>query len=250
LGLITLPILNLSDFLEGAARVGHSDIVEHLLAFAQRNNIAYNKLIHRHSAVAAIDGPNSLEVFRVFVKAWPESAKLEMGLLNDPLSYSIAHRKAELVKFLLDNGADPNLRCTSYRGPGYYLRESVITSTNLVDTEALLQHGAQIKHSGAIREAAKSGRVKALELLLKYGGDIDERLPKDVGFLERKKRDQHASETPLHVAVLNNQVDVTRWLLNHGADTEVLDLQGRTAELIALESGKKDIIGLFGYRGS
>lgn len=248
-GLIKIPILNLSDMLKGAAKAGHSDIVEHLLAFAQRNNIAYDKVIDRCVTAAAIEGVNSLEVFRVFVKVWPGSASLDMGHINDPLSYSIAKRKVELVKFLLDNGVDPNLACAAYRGPGYYLRMSVSISTNLVDTEALLQHGAQIKHSGAIREAAGSGRVDALELLLKYGADIDERLPKDVGFLERKKRDQHASETPLHVAVLKNQVDVTRWLLNHGADTGVLDLQGRTAELIARESGEDDMIGLFEYRG-
>ena len=111
--------------------------------------------------------------------------------------------------------------------------------------EALLQHRAQIKHSGAIREAARSGRVDALERLLKSGADINERLPKDVGFLERNKRDQHASETPLHVAVLNNQVDVTRWLLNHGAEAGIKDLQGRTAEMIARDLGEEDMICLF-----
>ena len=241
-GLTTRPILNLSDFLEGAAKAGHSDIVEKVLAFAQRNNIAYDKLIDRCSAVAAIEGTNSLEVFRVFVKVWPESAKLDMGLTQDPLSYSIAKRQVELVKLLLDNGADPNRACAAYKGPGYYLRMSVRVSTNLEDMEALLQHGAQIKHSGAIQEAARLGRVDALQLLLNYGADVNERLPKDVGFLERKKRYQHASETPLHVAVLNNKVEIMRWLLTHGADAGIEDLQGRTAEMIARDLGKDEMI--------
>ena len=246
-GLTTRPILNLSDLLESAAKAGHSDITEHLLAFAQRNNIAYEKVINRGITAAAIEGVNSLDVFRVFVKVWQESASLYMGHIIDPLSYSIAKRQVELVKFLLQNGVDPNRACATYKGPGFYLRTSVRRSTNLEDTEALLQHGAQIKHSGAIREAARLGRVDALQLLLKYGADINERLPKDVGFLERKTRDQYASETPLHAAVLNNQVDVTRWLLSHGADAGIEDLQGRTAGMIARDLGKDDMVGLFGH---
>ena len=244
-GLTTRPKLNLSDLLESAAKTGHSDIVEYLLAFAQRNNMPHDEVTDRNSTAAAIEGVNSLEVFRVFVKVWPGSASLDMGHIIDPLSYSIAKRQVELVKFLLDNGVDPNKACAAYKGPGHYLRTSVRRSTNLEDLEALLQHGAQIKHSGAIREAALLGRVDALELLLNYGADINERLPADVGFLERNKRDQHASQTPLHIAVLKNQVDVVGRLLDHEADARIKDLQGRTAEMIARDLGKDELISLY-----
>lgn len=243
--LVTIPILNLFDLLAAAARAGNSKTAEHLLKFAHRNNIAYDELINGDIATIAIEGADSLEVFRVFVRAWPQAVNIDMGYVGDPLSYSIAQQQAKLARFLLDNGADPNRRCCAHTGPGHYLRFSVIMSRDLEAMQALLEHGAQVKRSGAVQAAAKLGHLDALELLLEYGADVNERLPAKVGFLSYKNKHQQASETPLHIAVLNGQVDAARWLLAHGPDPSIDDKQGRTPEMIACESGKEDLMKLF-----
>jgi hypothetical protein len=57
--------------------------------------------------------------------------------------------------------------------------------------------------------AAYSGRIAAMELLLKHGASVDGAA--------------HLGLTGLHFAVIANRVDVARWLVEHGADPDVRD---------------------------
>ncbi|KAH7379493.1 hypothetical protein BKA66DRAFT_377789, partial [Pyrenochaeta sp. MPI-SDFR-AT-0127] len=64
-----------------------------------------------------------------------------------------------LVKFLLENGADPNrISSPYYNGPGVYL-EGATRRSPLEIIELLLKHGAEISQSGAIQQAAERGRI-------------------------------------------------------------------------------------------
>ena len=232
---ITQPILNLVDLLKVATAQGHYPIVNLLIAFGQEHNVSHVELINRDTVVATIDGRNGLEVFRIFVETWPGVVELDMGHLGNPLAYAVVKDHIQLTKFLLDEGADPNRRCLAHTGSGHYLRQSV-KSSSLEIIKILLQHGARIQLSGAIREAARLGRVDVLELLLNNGADVNETLPADVGFLIREQRHQQASESPLHVAALHAQIYSVRWLLAHGADPNIPDAQGRTPVMIAQAS--------------
>ena len=241
---ITQPILNLVDLLKVATAQGHYPIVSLLVAFGQEHNVSHVELINRDTVVAAIDGRNGLEVFRIFVETWPEVIELDMGHLGNPLAYAVVKDQIQLTKFLLDEGADPNRRCLAHAGSGHYLRQSVKSSSSEI-IKTLLQHGARIQFSGAIQEAAKLGRVDVLELLLNSGADVNETLHADVGFLIRDKRDQQASESPLHVAALHAQIYSIRWLLAHGADPNIADAQGRTPVMIAQASTKGGLAEAF-----
>lgn len=242
--LVKKPLLNLWYLLQNVVRAGDTAIVKHLLAFAEEHDIPYPELINRDSAAAAIEGANSLEVFQAFVKAWPEAVKLDLSIFGDPLAYAVAKDQAELVKFLLESGADPNRRCGSHAKSGHHLRQSIRCSS-LEITKALLQHGARAEHSGAIQEAARLGRLDVLELLHEFQADMNETLPADVGFLIRDKRHQQASETPLHTAVLHDQIDAARLLMAHGADMSLEDAQGRTPAFIAEQSRNLEWQALF-----
>ena len=50
--------------------------------------------------------------------------------------------------------------------------------------------------------------------------------------------------TPLHHAVMSGYIDRVRLLLDHGADTTMMDSNGDTALQLAQEKGRADIVSL------
>ncbi|KAH4922592.1 hypothetical protein HBI42_053310 [Parastagonospora nodorum] len=93
---------------------------------------------------------------------------MDMGHTGTPLSQAVdgtrnAPRytadRADLVRFLLENGAKPNQRkAPDLNEPGNYL-QSAAAYSSLEVTELLIQHGAQIEQSGAMHKAAENGRM-------------------------------------------------------------------------------------------
>ena len=68
-------------------------------------------------------------------------------------------------------------------------------------------------------------------ILLKAGADID-------------SRTKEAGSTPLIMAALEGHKNAVKWLLGHGADTSIRDLDGGTAEEVARDNGKGSIARL------
>jgi HAD superfamily hydrolase (TIGR01549 family) len=68
--------------------------------------------------------------------------------------------------------------------------------------------------SSALNRAARRGHCKILEILAKTGADLD--LP------------NHKLQYPLHFAAFQEHESALRLLLDHGANTHVLDRKGRT----------------------
>lgn len=238
---ITIP--NLRVLLENTARASQFPCVKALLHFASNHDVLYNTLITRDAILAALEAENP-EILQQFIAAMPESVNLDLGHLGDPLAQALHKQKFDHASYLLSHGADPNNRCAGHEGPGYHLRISA-QKLPLEYTTLLLQHGALVTQSGAIQQAVEKGRVDVLKELLEHGGDVNERLRPNVGFLAQKTKFQQASETPLMIAARNGQRGATRWLLEHGASAEIEDLYRRTARTIAIESGHNDLIEVF-----
>jgi ankyrin repeat protein len=95
--------------------------------------------------------------------------------------------------------------------------------------ESMLAHGATIAGATALRTAAFHGRIDVLELLVKYGGDVNE--------VASEGELGEASGTPLHVAAAAGREDVARWLLDNGADVTVKNAEGKTAKEALEENG-------------
>ena len=79
----------------------------------------------------------------------------------------------------------------------------------------------------SIHISARKGRVKAVELLLNSGTDI-----------EVKNR---YGSTPMYIASARGHIDVVKLLLNHGADIEMKDNYGWTALHVASVNGHVDV---------
>jgi ankyrin repeat protein len=96
-----------------------------------------------------------------------------IGPMKAPLYTS---ERTLLIRFLLENGADPNRVSPPHsKGPGVYL-QNACGHASLEVVELLLQHGAQIRQSGAMDEAGEKGRIDVLVMLLEHGADINEQL--------------------------------------------------------------------------
>ncbi|KAF2654584.1 hypothetical protein K491DRAFT_558797, partial [Lophiostoma macrostomum CBS 122681] len=87
-----------------------------------------------------------------------------MGHVGTPLTQAIPGSRnspqyscdrASLVRYLLEKGADPNRMC----GPPASHLYAAVAHSSLEVIRLLIDHGAHIKQSGAIHEAAKRGRI-------------------------------------------------------------------------------------------
>ena len=94
--------------------------------------------------------------------------------------------------------------------------------------------------------AVEKGRLDLLKQLVEHSGDVNERVDHNIGFYPHKTKQQQASETLLHIAVKNGYVEVAKWLLEQGADAEVVDLKGESAGELARRTGNEEMRDVFG----
>lgn len=160
------PIPSLRLMFNKAASAGSSDIINCLLLFAYTHGVPYKTLIRRDSICAAISSSDSVSVFRELHTVDPDFFNMRMGHIGTPLGQTVSGTRnaprytadrAALVRFLLENGANPNQRQgPDFDDPGTCLQNAVHRST-LDVVELLIQHGAQIEQSGAMHKAAETG---------------------------------------------------------------------------------------------
>jgi hypothetical protein len=265
---ITRRSLNLVLMFNKAAGAGSSDVIKYLLLFAHTHGIPYETLIRRDSICAAISSSKSVSVFKELYAVDPEVVNIDMGHVGTPLSQAVSGGRnaprytaprTALVRFLLDNGANPNqIKAPDCNGPGTNLRTAVEVSS-LEVIELLIQHGAQIEQSGAMHQAAESGRIDVMDLLLRHGANVNEqlwtnledsaryrtRIKKEQGIISDvsdDRRPKWSHETPLHYSVLDRQVEATAWLVQHGADAGITDSKGWSAKDMATTMDDKGIL--------
>jgi hypothetical protein len=248
---VSRKLLTLQRMLKAASKSGEAEIVEFLLGFGQEHGIAVNGMLTRETVGAALK-KDPVPVLRKFMKVDPDtiSRPLSMGIQmldsaccggpNSEPPYRSSY--LNLVEYLLENGQDRNM-IISYRTdkPGYLLFSAAWSASSEI-TERLLQHGAMISGSGAPRMAASKGRLDVLEILVKYGADLDEYFHETdvVG----------PGGTPLHMAVRHKQPEAVKWLLEHNADLKVRNEDGKTAGEMASADGDPTMIAIFERVGS
>ena len=142
---------------------------------------------------------------------------------------------ASMVKFLIDEGADPNVTFDSRTTP-----LNVAAAAGHVNTiEILLQNGANVdpkpKIASALQSAAQAGQREAVELLIAKGANV---MHKGRGY------------EPLQYAIQGGNAAIVEIMLDAGAEIESGGYYGVTPLQMARKQGRAELIDLLVARGA
>ncbi|MFK7852817.1 MAG: ankyrin repeat domain-containing protein [Granulosicoccus sp.] len=136
--------------------------------------------------------------------------------VGGPLFIAAGRPDTEVVRVLLERGADPDLVGES--GDNTPLHQAAIAGIN-DNIELLIKASANMENlnargDSALHLASADGNLSAMKLLMNAGADID--AVNDVN-----------QTTPIQAATLNGQIEAVRYLVTNGAGLDVKDAQGR-----------------------
>ncbi len=124
-----------------------------------------------------------------------------------------ANGHLDVVKLLIENGADVNLKGEAWYGPLH----AAAAKGHIEVVKILLENGADVNifhQNKPLHDAAMNGHIEVAEILLAHGADINV-----------KGTDEAA---PLHTAVSNNRLAMVKWLLSKGANVNPRAIYGCT----------------------
>lgn len=134
-----------------------------------------------------------------------------------PLHEAAAKGKQEIVKLLLKNGANPNLKNRDGASPHDLVRDQEVADL--------------LRGNSALLDAAKKGNLARVQRLL---------TPENINCRDSQGR----NSTPLHLAAGYNNYEVAEYLLEQGADVNAQDKGGLIALHNASSYGHLEIAAL------
>lgn len=154
------------------------------------------------------------------------------------LGLAVAVGSGDLVKLLLERGADPKAKCQC--GHGDTLLHTAVAAGHDELLPLLIATGVDVNLGSVspagrtpLHVAASHGYEVAARTLLDAGSDVSARC--------------QDGRTPLHLAAEHGQADMIRLLLERGADAMALTSYGETALCVAASHEKTTAVGVLLY---
>jgi len=184
-----------------------------------------------------------------------------------PLMEAARLGHTEVVKLLLEHGADPLARDGGDR-PSTALLDAIRNRHSGVAREIARRVRDQEERDWGLQYAVLVGDAPTVEAMLDCGADPGATTQKDnrTAFMEAVAArsydllelllrrgadiDQAGSCTPLMLAILLKDPSMTKWLIDAGADLGITDGAGRTALALAEEVGDERLVKLLTARGA
>lgn len=235
-----------------------------LILFFFSSNLAHAQDIF----LASYNG--DLETVKRLIKENPELVNSRNSTGRFPLEMAAQTGQTDIVKFLLEKGADVNLN----RGGATALHMAAIYGGKTEVITLLLENGADINartgNGYTPLNLAVIGKQKEIaELLIEKGGEInlenqnftqllyisasggikkisDIALKKEVDFSFKTEN----GDTLLHSASEGGMTELAELLLSKGLTTEAENICGQTPLHIAARGGYKDMVELFLRKGA
>ncbi|WP_338966784.1 ankyrin repeat domain-containing protein [Spiroplasma endosymbiont of Lonchoptera lutea] len=182
---------------------------------------------------------NNLELTKLLIILNNKNSEMINDFLMDwsPLQYAIFHGNLDIVKLLLENGANINLQ--NNNGNNALITAVENGHTDIV--KLLLKNGADINHQNKfgitpLITAATYGELDIMKLLLEKGANINHQNKFGI--------------TPLITAASHDKLEIVKLLLENGATINLTDKNGNTALITAATYGKLDIVKLLLEKGA
>lgn len=145
----------------------------------------------------------------------------------------------EMVRWFLAHGANCNARCDWDRTAV----SDAVYNGSLSTIYMMLQHGGdtrkgQLMHCAMKRESID--QLALIDLLIAYGAPVNARMYENDA-RSWMENSLFGMGTPLHAAAEQGKLALVECLLDHGADTSILDSAERTAFTLAKEGGHDDV---------
>ncbi len=199
----------------------------------QRAALDSGQLISPQATPQPGDEDKELQRIQSMIKDNPDLINGQSGN-NIPLIDAASANRLAVAKFLLENGADVNIRRQS---DGRTALNEAAEHGYKGMAELLLDHGADANETRPnftdrlppLILAAQHGFKAVAEVLLAHKADVNVRAS--------------GGETPLHVAVANGFMAVAELLLSHGADINARTTTGQTPLHLAAAAGNTTVIG-------
>ncbi len=170
---------------------------------------------------------------------------------NDALKAAAAAGDVEVLRVLLDHGADPNSKAAIQASSGGNTALMVAAQCGHLEiVRMLLARGADVNvqtaNGNAVSHAAFTHRQEVVRLLLDHRADTNVRGNR----IQSSRKD--TGLTPLMYAAYNERNDATivQWLLERGADVDARASSGETALSIARQRGRTRIVSALEAAGA
>jgi len=215
-----------STALHDAARKGHESVVKILIKHG--TNIDEKRNRGKTPLHVAVENNHENIVKLILENEGNVNSKNEYG--DTPLHIAVNKSvDLELIKLLLDNGADLENHNSAEKTPLFQtLWEGKIDIAKL-----LLKHGAKkdgkTDDMSYLHWAASMGQREMVELFLEQGLDVN------------NKNDKYGF-TPLHWASRNGKVEMVQFLILKGADINAKASDGETPLHFAAKKGHKNVV--------
>lgn len=198
------------------------------------NNEVYHQACFAHS----------LDVWKALVRNGFDLDAHHSEFFGDALSLEAYHGNVDIVRFILENGQDPNKAwgCDDQE-PALLALTSDKSSLEII--RLMLQHGWKPRQSSVLIAAAECGNLDAVRLLVEHGADLEHVEP---WWFTRTGIDGNEWGTALYRAALKGQAEPVAYLLDSGASTAFKDKKGRSVLWAAKQGGNGKVVELL--RGS
>jgi ankyrin repeat protein len=151
-----------------------------------------------------------------------------------PLYSAYRSQQLEIMRLLLEHGADADV----WNDSNEFILHSASRLEDAEVVHLLLRHNADVNSRGfldwtPLQSATSSGHMKVIQLLLDHGADVN-----------ALSRGFNPPVPPLHIAISERSLEVVQLLLKHGADVNIQDGRSQTAYWFAKFGGQTEIAQL------